>query len=410
MQPRSLIRPLLLLLALVLPAAVSGCAEPCSGAACARAVSRAVPGAVGQEPVRLIALDWADLPGWGEDRTMELLPGLEAQCAARRRPPGEPTATVPAAAIGEADWWQSLCEAAAGLRPRTDAALRALIERHFRPAGLDTEGLLTGYFEPVFHACAEKAPGCTVPVRARPPGLVDVDIRRIDPAQPPRRIRGCVEQGALAPCPTRAAIEAGALPEAPVLAWMDPVDKFFMQIQGSGRLALAGGATLRLGYDAQNGAPYVPIGRVLLDQGELSRPVSMQSIRAWLASNPDRAEEILNTNPSYVFFRPREGGAGAGPEGAMGVRLTAGRSAAVDAAIVPLGLPLWLAPRGRPPRLVLAQDTGGAIRGPGRVDLFVGTGEAAGEVAGRLVAGVRVFVLLPRLAEAPRLGEEAAAR
>lgn len=359
-------------------------------------------------PPALVEADWPDLPGWSRDGALALLPALLSQCTPARGAP-EPTDLVPAPLLGDAAWWQGLCSDAARLRPRTQAAARAFVAARFRPALLDATGLLTGYFEPVYAACTVAGPGCETPVRARPPGLVDVDARRIDAQSPPRRIRGCIDRGALSPCPPRAAIEAGAMPDAPVLAWMDPVEKFFMQIQGSGRLSLPGGATLRLGYEAQNGAPYVPIGRVLLDRGELTRPVSMQSIRAWLDANPARAEEVLNTNPSYVFFRPLDLPPGAGPLGAMGVPLTAGRSAAVDTKLVPLGLPLYLAPQPEPgsriplppPAAVLAQDTGGAIRGPARVDLFVGTGNDAGERAGRLVAPLKLWLLLPRLGGAP---------
>ena len=310
--------------------------------------------------------------------------------------------------LADADWWRATCAQAAALRPRSHDAVRGFLQARFQPVAVDTQGLLTGYFEPVYPACAEPGPSCPTPVRARPPGLVDVDARRIDPAGPSRRIRGCVDRGALSLCPPRAAIEAGGLSEAPVLAWMDPVDKFFLQIQGSGRLALPDGGTLRLGYEAQNGAPYVPIGRVLLDRGELSRPVSMQSIRAWLASHRDQAEAVLNENPSYVFFRPLDLPPAAGPLGSLGVPLTANRSLAVDPRFVPLGLPVWIAADGVAPRLAQAQDTGGAIRGPVRMDLFTGTGEAAGEVAGRLAAPVRAWLLLPLLA--PRLGDAAPAR
>jgi membrane-bound lytic murein transglycosylase A len=376
-------------------------------AACAPSLERTeAPTEVSRpaEPPALTPVAWAEMPGWQADRAAQLLPALASQCAMQRQPPGEPTAAVPADRLGTAEWWRATCAAVAALRPRTDAAVRAFIERHFQPVSVDATGLLTGYFEPVYPACPEPLPGCATPVRARPPGVVDVDIRRIDPAHPPRRLRGCVDRGALSPCPARAAIEAGALPEAPVLAWMDPVDKFFMQIQGSGRLALAGNVTMRLGYEAQNGAPYVPIGRVLLERGEIARPVSMQSIRAWLAANPDRVEELLNTNPSYVFFRPLDLPPAAGPVGSLGVPLTAGRSIAVDPRIVPLGLPVFLAAEGRAPLLTMAQDTGGAIRGAGRIDLFTGTGAAAGETAGRLVAPVRTWLLLPVL------GEEAPAR
>jgi membrane-bound lytic murein transglycosylase A len=392
--------------ALALVLGLGGCVAPCAGPGCAHEVSRPAE----PEPPALIAADWPDLPGWQQDHAAELLPALLAQCAAPRQLPGDPTGAVPAERLADGGWWQALCAAAGRLRPRADAAARAFLEQHFRPAAIDATGLLTGYFEPVYPACPERQPGCATPVRARPPGVVDVDVRQIDPAHPPRRIQGCVDRGALSPCPPRAAIEAGALPEAPVLAWMDPVDKFFMQIQGSGRLALADGATLRLGYAAQNGAPYVPIGRVLLERGELSRPVSMQSIRAWLAANPDRAEEILNANPSYVFFRLLDLPPASGPIGSMGVPLTPWRSVAVDPRVVPLGLPVFLAAEGQKPRLALAQDTGGAIRGPARADMFTGTGAAAGEVAGRMVAPLRLWLLLPHVEGAPRLGEQAHAR
>lgn len=362
--------------------------------------------APGGAPPALRAAGWAALPGWEQDRAAAALPALAAQCASGRRMPGPPTALVPAALLGDAAWWERICSDAASLPPADDDAARAFVAARFRPVRLDAPGLLTGYFEPVHAACLAAGRGCASPVLGRPPRLVDVEIRRIDPDAAPGRIRGCIEAGALAPCPTRAAIEAGALPDAPVLAWMDPVEKFFMQIQGSGRLALPGGGVLRLGYDSQNGAPYVPIGRVLLARGALERPVSMQAIRAWLERHPAEAGAVLDANPAYVFFRRLDLPQDAGPPGALGVNLLAGRSAAVDPAFVPLGLPLYLAPgpgadsEVLPPRLVLAQDTGGAIRGAGRVDLFIGTGRTAGEQAGRLAAPLRFWLLLPRLGAA----------
>jgi membrane-bound lytic murein transglycosylase A len=384
--------------AFLLALLLSACIAPPPGEPPPTLSAPAVDAAVPPAPM-LVPAAWADLPGWMRDRPAALLPALAAQCAGPRTPAAEPPGLVPAEALATPAWWRALCAEAS--RARTDAAARRLIERRFRPVRLVGSGLATGYFEPVYAGCPAPAPGCETPARGRPPGLVDADARRIDPAAAAARIRGCVDRGVLAPCPDRAAIEAGAMPDAPALAWMDRVEKFFMQIQGSGRLALPDGRTLRLGYAAQNGGAYVPIGRVLLEAGEIGRPVSMQSIRAWLDANPSRAEAVLNRNPAYVFFAVLDLPDDAGPIGSLGVPLTAGRSIAVDPRVVPLGLPVFAAIEGLPPRVVLAQDTGGAIRGPGRIDLFTGTGPAAGEVAGRLAAPATLWLLLPALSAGP---------
>jgi membrane-bound lytic murein transglycosylase A len=343
---------------------------------------------------------WAGLPGWRQDKLHEAIPALLSQCRSSRLPATEPDAAIDRASLADAQWWRGLCSAAARLPPGNEAAARRLIQTRFQPMALTPPPetpppLLTGYFEPVYPGCTEPGPGCATPLRARPPGLVDVDAGRFDAARAGTRIRGCVDRGALSACPPRAAIETGAMPNAPVLAWMDLVDKFFLQIQGSGRLLFADGSVLRLGYAVQNFNAYVPIGRLLLEQGELSRPVSMQSIRAWLQANPARVEAVLNANPSYVFFRALDLPADQGPIGSLGVPLTAGRSIAVDPAMLPLGLPVFIAAPGVAPRLTFAQDTGGAIKGFARADLFTGTGPQAGEVAGRLAAPVAAWVLLP---------------
>lgn len=312
------------------------------------------------------------------------LPALRAQCAAATQP------RLP----GGAEFWAATCEAARSLAPSDHQGFRALIATRFRTEPALRAGLLTGYFEPVFAASRTPEPGL-VPVRARPPGLVDVDEGVFLPARTGRRLRGCVADGALSPCPERAAIEAGVMPEAPALAWMDRTDKFFLQIQGSGRLRFEDGAQLRLGYAAQNGAPYVAIGRLLLDRGLIARPVSMQSIRAWLEAHPEEARALLDENPSYVFFRPLDLPAATGPVGALGVPLTPARSIAVDPRHIPLGSPILLLAEGEAPRLVFAQDVGGAIRGEGRADLFTGTGAEAGELAGRMARRARLLVLVP---------------
>jgi membrane-bound lytic murein transglycosylase A len=167
----------------------------------------------------------------------------------------------------------------------------------------------------------------------------------------------------------------------------DPVDAFFLEVQGSGRVEIADGSVMRVGYDAQNGHGYTPIGRVLAERGEIERPVTMQKIRAWLAAHPAQAQDIMNENPSVVFFRKLEQ---AGPVGAQGVVLTPLRSLAVDPRYVPLGVPLWLATE-KHHRLVVAQDTGGAIKGPVRGDLFWGLGR--GPSAARVKCRNRGFII-----------------
>lgn len=325
----------------------------------------------------------ADLPGWGEDTIAAAIPPFLAGC----RPPALP---------------EALCAEAAALPRGDDAAARAFFERRFtlRRAG---EGLMTGYYEPELRGSAEAAPGYPVPLHGRPADLVEADLGRFAEDLRGRRVAGRVRDGRLVPYPDRAAIESGAV-EAPVLLWVDdPARKFFLQIQGSGRVVLPDGTVRRMGYAAQNGRAYVPIGRLLADRGEIPREqVSMQTILAWLEqAGPERARALMNENPSYVFFREAPARPDQGPAGSLGVPLTPLRSIAVDRAHIPLGLPVWIVARhpvsGAPlRRLVLAQDTGGAIRGEARADLFWGWGEAAAEAAGRMKEKSEIYVLEPR--------------
>jgi membrane-bound lytic murein transglycosylase A len=232
-----------------------------------------------------------------------------------------------------------------------------------------------------------------------------VELGQFRPDWRGQRTAGRVVDGQLVPYPARAEIAAGALDgRAPVIAWAaDPIDVFFMEIQGSGRLVFDDGRALHVSYVAQNGHPYVAIGREFIARGILPRDqVSMQSIRAWLQANPGpAAAEMMNSNPSYVFFRALDDD---GPIGAQGVPLTPGRSLAVDRKFLPFGLPIWLDaddpldPAQRVRRLVVAQDTGGAIRGPVRGDVFWGAGAEAAEKAGRMRSAGRYWLLLPRTA------------
>ncbi|MDO9709196.1 murein transglycosylase A [Paracraurococcus lichenis] len=322
----------------------------------------------------------ADLPGWAEeDAAAALAPFLGTCRALAARDPAAPLggAGTLAGRAGRAADWALTCAEAAALPP---GAERAFLERRFAPVPLGT-GLLTGYYEPVLSGRLAPDAAHPVPLRGSPP-------------PPPEGAR----------LPDRAAIEAGALDGlAPTLAYVDPVEAFFLQIQGSGRVVLPDGGLLRLLYAGKNGHPYRAIGRVLIERGEIPREaMSMQAIRAWLAAAPpDRAAALLRENPSYVFFRRDEAlRPDEGPPGTLGVPLAPGRSLAVDPAQVPLGAPVWIVTRdpldGRPIRqLVHAQDTGGAIRGPARGDLFWGWGEAAAERAGPMREPVEMTVLLP---------------
>jgi membrane-bound lytic murein transglycosylase A len=350
------------------------------------------------------------LPGWTEDRVAEALPALARSC-------GRMAALPDDAAIGEffgvARDWRGACAALAGVPSGDDAALRATLAQAFRAFAATesgrADGLFTGYYEAELRGSRARGGRFTTPVHARPADLVSVELGLFREPLRGQRIAGRVDNGRLLPYPTRAEILAGAIDgRAPVLVWVDdPVDLFFMHVQGSGAIALAEGGRMRLGWDGGNGQPYVAVGRVLVDRGALPlEAVSMQSIRAWLAAHPGEADALMNANPSYVFFREI---AGDGPIGTQGVALTPGRSLAVDRRFVPMGVPIWLDaadpldPAARLRRLMVAQDTGGAITGAVRGDVFWGAGPDAAERAGRMRSAGRWWVLVPA-AIAARLG------
>ena len=365
------------------------------------------------EPDRLALrlVSFQDLPGWAADDQSAALPALQRSCATfEERADDEPLDIAPLG--GRVGDWRSVCAEAAGLKGATQA--RGFFEAHFTPYEARnnalSEGLFTGYFEPELRGALVADERYRVPLHGRPRDLVSVDLGLFRPALAGERVAGRVADGALEPYATRAEIDGGALAAQGLeLAWVDdPVDAFFLHIQGSGRIAFEDGTTRRLAYAGTNGHDYFAIGRRLVDLGALSREeVTMPAIRDWLAANPARAPEVMNENASYVFFRWLEEGLGAdGPVGAQGVALTAGRSLAVDRRFVPMTVPIWLeslAPDPDPAkpdrplrRLMVAQDTGGAIRGPIRGDVFWGTGDEAGAVAGRMKHEGRYWLLLPR--------------
>lgn len=292
------------------------------------------------------------------------------------------------------------------LDPDRDTA-RRFFEANFTPFQLinadgSEEGLITGYYEPLLRGSRKPGARYRFPVFGVPDDLLVLDLTEVYPELKGMRLRGRLEGRRVVPYFDRSQIEQGrAAVAGKEIAWVDdPIDLFFLQIQGSGRIALESGETIRVGYAEQNGHPYRSIGRVLAERGDLPlEKTSMQGIKAWAQANPDKLTELLNQNGSYVFFRELPADT-AGPPGALGVPLTPRRSVAVDARYVPLGAPVYIATTwplsSRPLRqLMLAQDTGGAIRGAVRADFFWGFGEDAGREAGRMKQPLRMWVLLP---------------
>jgi membrane-bound lytic murein transglycosylase A len=255
----------------------------------------------------------------------------------------------------------------------------------------DGAAFATGYYEPEIAGCRTRQPGCEVPIYRRPPDLLDAN------PQTGERGRGRLdEQGHYVLYHDRAAIEQGALAGRGLeLAWAtDPVDLFFLQIQGSGRVRMADGSVMRIGYAAQNGREYVAIGRLMRDRGLLQPPISMQRIAEWIHANPDAGRALMRENMSYIFFQELSGP----PLGALGRPVTPRVTVAADPRFVPLGAPVLLTGMDNPAAngLWVAQDTGGAIRGPNRFDTFWGAGDEAAATAGGMQSHGRAWLLLPR--------------
>ncbi len=365
-------------------------------------------GAPGPRPERLTLAQVAfeDLPGWSEDSVAEALPALRRSCARLAAEPDESPAGPAGTALHVRDW-RAACDALAGVGDGDGAAAQSYFEHWFRPyrAGNDgaPEGLFTGYYEPELHGARERGGPYTTPLYGRPEDLVTVELGDFDAALRGKRIAGRVSEGALKPYLARAEIEAGALGgTAPILLWVDdPIDAFFLQIQGSGRVVLADGGMVRVGFAGWNGRAYRSIGKLLVERGAMTlEETSLQTIRDWLRAHPEEGKAVMDEDAAFVFFREIEGD---GPIGAEGVVLTPGRSLAVDPRFIALGQAIWLdidspEPGKRLRRLVVAQDTGGAIKGPVRGDLFWGFGPEAEAMAGRMRAKGGYYLLLPKAA------------
>ena len=292
------------------------------------------------------------------------------------------------------DDWRPACAAAQSWR---DDDARSFFARYFEAAVVgEGRTFITGYYEPEIRASREQRQGYDVPIYRRPADLIDVDLGLFAADLKGRKLRGQAKDGRLIPYPDRAAIEAGALAGRGLeLAWAaDPVEFFFLQVQGSGRLRLPDGRVMRIGYDSQNGRDYVGIGGWLRDRGvQPPGGLSMQGIMAYLRAQPDGGKSVMDVNKSFVFFRELTG---AGPIGAMGLPVTGNISVAADPAFVPLGAPLFLSvDRPEVSGLWVAQDTGGAIKGANRFDTFWGAGEEARRIAGGMSTRGQAWLLLP---------------
>ena len=266
----------------------------------------------------------------------------------------------------------------------------------------DGKAFATGYYEPEIAGCRTPQAACTVPIYKRPADLIDVDLGQFSDDLKGKSIRGKVTGTKLVQYDDRAVIDNGALAGRGLeIAYaVDPIEFFFLQIQGSGRLKLPDGGVMRIGYESQNGRAYTGIGRLMKDRG-LITDGSMQGIVAYLQANPDEGRKIMQENKSYVFFRELTG---AGPLGAMGYPVVGEASIAVDVKYIPLGAPVWLSMnRAEPNGIWIAQDTGGAIKGANRVDTFWGAGDRARAIAGGMAARGAALIFLPKAAVA-RLG------
>lgn len=359
------------------------------------------------ETMRLVPESFESLKDWLEDDLSGVSIAFERSCRRIVKKPPERT-FGPLEITGTYADWQPACKKFLALENKNTENVRSFIEENFSPYAVynneDNTGLFTGYYEASLKGSATKTEEYNIPLHKRPEDLIMVDLGRFREALRGQRIAGRVKGGNLVPYEPREDIVSGNWPHSSdenVLVWVNSaVDAFFVQIQGSGVVEFPDQTVMRVGYAGQNGHPYFAIGRELINRGALTKEnVSMQTIRQWLEENPQEADEVMNTNKSYVFFHEIKG---AGPLGAEGIALTPLRSLAVDRSLFPYGMPIWL--QAEPPiegyepinRLMIAQDTGGAIRGFIRGDVFWGYGEDAEKFAGNMKSKGKYWLLLPK--------------
>jgi membrane-bound lytic murein transglycosylase A len=356
---------------------------------------------------KLAPASWIDLPDWGRESLKGSLDAFVRSC------------TV----LEKQDPWKAVCAGAQTLAVgATEREVASFFELNFDPFQVvnpddSPAGMITGYYEPLLHGSRTRTSRFRFPIYAVPDDLLAIDLSSVYPELKHMRLRGRLEGRRVVPYLARGDIDGGTNPlKGRELAWVDDaIDVFFLHIQGSGQVQLENGERIRVGYAEQNGHPFRSLGRLLIARGEIPpERASMQGIKDWARAHPKRVQEYLNANPSYVFFRELPDTV-AGPIGSLGVPLTAERSIAVDTRVIPLGVPVYLAttwPNTSDPlnRLMVAQDTGGAIAGAVRADFYWGFGDAAGGQAGKMRQAGRMWVLLPKGYKPPQPAEPAAAQ
>ncbi|MBV7538272.1 murein transglycosylase A [Duganella sp. sic0402] len=343
--------------------------------------------------LQMVPATYAALPGWEKDDLRAAWPAFTASCSVLIRQAA----------------WKEVCTIARSVSASDEKAIRNFFQTFLEPNQViapdgASDGLVTGYYEPLLHGSRKKGGPYQTPLYKVPDDMVTIDLASVYPELKGMRLRGKVVGKKVVPYSTRADIESSSFAGKELLWVDDPVESFFLQVQGSGRVQLSEtGETVRVAYADQNGHPYKSIGKYLVEKGELTvEQASAQGIKAWIAGHPTRMQELFNANPSYVFFKEeRLPDPKVGPKGSLGVPLTPQRSIAIDATQLPQGAPVFLSttqPNSDIPlqRLVMAQDTGGAIRGAIRVDYFFGFGADAAENAGRMKQRGNVWVLLPK--------------
>jgi membrane-bound lytic murein transglycosylase A len=355
-----------------------------------------------------VPLRWSDVPGWTDDDQLAAFRTFLASCkpiVAQREPPKDPKA------LGMS--LQEPCRAARAAKVEDAAHARAFFERHFSPLRIsrlgDAEGFVTGYYEPVVEGSRTYSEEFPVPLLRRPSNLFVRGIRAPNASLPNKGdVFRKIGRRKLVPYYDRAQIEDGILAGRglEICYVRNFTELLFMQIQGSARIKLEDGTTLRVNYDAHNGQAYTPVGRILIERGIVSREdMSMQRIRDYMATNPEAAKELRRQNKAYVFFREVQLSDKEEAVGAQGIPLTAGRSIAVDRFLHVYGTPFFIegslpieSERSQTPfrRLMVSQDTGSAIVGPARADIYFGAGADAGRVSGRLKHGARFVMLVPK--------------
>ena len=397
---------------------------PCVSALILFAASIAAAKPLRLPDTEIVPVSFSDLKGWAEDDQAHAFAAFANSC--------QPILRREKAKVAVKPLERSLrepCKQTALYRDLTSsAAARFFFEQNFRPLRIsrvgETEGFITGYYEPELEGSLEAGEGFTVPFYRRPPELRTRSPGAAKATGPSRAAAskrtkaGTRKAGHIVPFHDRTAIENGALAGRGLeLFWAkDQIDAFFTHIQGSARVRLRDGQLMRINYDAQNGHPYLAVGRILIERGIVPRDeMSMDKIRTFISEHPEEGRELMRMNRSYIFFREVSGlGQEEEPIGAQGVPLTADRSIAVDRSLHVYGTPFWIeaelplendSPTTPFRRLMLAQDTGGAIVGPARADIYFGAGIDAGMVAGRLRHPGTFYMLVPNSAAPEKIAE-----